>query len=248
MCQRLRNLDGHRHDVEFRIDALRVGTLVARNLRLRHQRVHDPALVAFPWVGCAPQQRASGTLKQAGPLERRQGPHDGRRVARHDARRIAIERAGIVRLRRRRMAGGLVLLAALDDELEAAAAIAVDVLRGDALGRAVHHDVSLAEQVVQCPRDAPVRQRAFALMCSPVAPNRRKPFRITMCARQSVTTSDTPASRHVLLKRHRGGHALADHAIAIDSDTDLLQVQTLASSHFSGHPLRNSPACHSSSP
>ena len=38
-------------------------------------------------------------------------------------------------------------LAALHNELETAVAIQIDVLRGDALGRAVHDDIGLAEQL-----------------------------------------------------------------------------------------------------
>ena len=45
------------------------------------------------------------------------------------------------------------VLPTLDDELEATAAIEVDVLRGDTLWRAVHDHVSLTEQVVQDSRD-----------------------------------------------------------------------------------------------
>ena len=41
-------------------------------------------------------------------------------------------------------------LAALQNECQTAAAIRLDVLRGDALWRAVHDDIGLAEQFIQC--------------------------------------------------------------------------------------------------
>jgi hypothetical protein len=69
--QGLRDFDRHRDDVQIGIDGLGIRTLVARNLGLRDQRVHAPALMALPWVGGTPQQCAPRSPPPC-PLERRE--------------------------------------------------------------------------------------------------------------------------------------------------------------------------------
>src|SRR3546814_16834932 len=81
MRQRLRDFDRHRHDVELRIYALGVRPLVAGNVRLGDECVHDAAHVAFPRIGGPPQQGATSPLQEAYAFERCQGAYDRGRDA-----------------------------------------------------------------------------------------------------------------------------------------------------------------------
>ena len=107
--------------------------------------------------------------------------------------------------------------ATLDDELQAAAAIDVDVLCGDTLWRAVHDHVSLTEQVVQGPRDFqsdsthPVRVFARCAEQTKSMPGRHARPPVHHDVRH-------PGQRHLLLAHDRVGHAFADHSVAVDGD------------------------------
>jgi hypothetical protein len=107
-----------------------------------------------------------------------------------------------------------VLLATLQDELDAAAAIRLDVLGGNPLRRAIDDDVDVAEQIIQrCGHLEPDAAHCVGM------------FRC--CSKQAKSVSDhhvrTPVRddvRHasqdyVRLLRHSRGDALTDHAVPL---------------------------------
>src|SRR5688572_30302536 len=101
---------------------------MARNLGLRHQRVHDAAVVTLPWVCRASQERAPGAPKQSSALEGRQGPHHRGRIAGDDASGVSPDGGGIVGFRDEGVTCRGMLFPALQDELETSASILVDIL------------------------------------------------------------------------------------------------------------------------
>src|SRR5690606_16209815 len=111
-----------------------------------HQRVHDAVQVAFPWISGAAQQRAARTSQKSRALEASKRPDDRRGVARDDARAVAIEGAMVTRLGHERMTRDLVLLTAVDHELDPCTAVRFDIVRRYPLGGTVNNDVRSGEQ------------------------------------------------------------------------------------------------------
>ncbi len=72
---RLRHLDCHRDHVEVGVDGLRVRPLMAGDLWLGQERVHDAAEVALPRIGGAAQQCTERPFEQASLRERRERAH-----------------------------------------------------------------------------------------------------------------------------------------------------------------------------
>jgi hypothetical protein len=84
----------------------------------------------------------------------------------------------------------------------------------------------LRDMVAEFPRvrsaDGAAPSRTSTCTCSPVPPNRRKPCRVAMRARQSVTTSDTPASDMSPWCTIAAATRLPNHSRTIDGDADLV--------------------------
>src|SRR6185437_13216215 len=149
MSEGLGHLDRHRYHVECRIDALSIRTLVARNVRLRHERVHDAPEMTLPRVGGAAQQGAASPKQEACPLQRGQRANDRGRVARDNARRFPPECARVIGLGVEGVAGNGVRLAAFHDELDASPAVRLRVLGTKLLRRTIDDNVDSAYQIVQ---------------------------------------------------------------------------------------------------
>ena len=126
---------------------------MAGNLGLGDERVHDPAKVTFPGVRRPAQQRPARATQQASLLQCRKGSHDRGGVAGDDARAVPVQRTRIGRFRNEGVSGHLVILATLDDELDAPLSIDVDVHRRDPFRRAVHHQVARLKQIIEVPGD-----------------------------------------------------------------------------------------------
>src|SRR5690625_449994 len=131
MRDRLRDLHGHGYNVELRVDALRVRPLMTGDPGFGHQRIHDAAEMAFPRVRGAPQQGSPCTTEQARAFECRQSSDDRGGIAGDDPGRGPPERRGVVYLGGEGVACGIVLLAALQDELDARMLVTLDVLRSE---------------------------------------------------------------------------------------------------------------------
>ncbi len=113
VAHRLGHLDGHGHDIEVRVHGPGVRCLVAGNLPLGNDRVHDAAEVALPRVGSPSEQRASRSREEVRPLQGREGPDDGCRVTRNHAGGLPPHRLLVVPLGHERVARHPVLLASL---------------------------------------------------------------------------------------------------------------------------------------
>ena len=68
--QCLRNLDRHGYHIQVRVDTLGIRALVTGNLRLWHDGIHDPALVALPGIGGPAQKGSPCPVQQAVAFER----------------------------------------------------------------------------------------------------------------------------------------------------------------------------------
>jgi hypothetical protein len=138
-----RHFDGHRHHIQLGIDVLRVGSLMARNTRLRNERIHDSAKMALPWIGRATKKRATRTTEQPCPFQRRQRADDRGGVTGDNTSGLPSDRRCVVHLGHEGVARHRVRLAAFNDELDACSAIRRRVL-GTKLPRgAVDDDIGL---------------------------------------------------------------------------------------------------------
>src|SRR3546814_5121006 len=89
------------------------------------------------------------TLQEAYAFERCQSAYDRGRVAGHHPRRRSSHRAVERDFRNEGMSCDGMLFATMNDELEAACAIDLCILRGDTLGCAIDDDVGLSKKIVQ---------------------------------------------------------------------------------------------------
>ena len=115
----------------------------------RYQRIHYPSPVTFPRVGSPSKKRPARLEQQTCSFQGGQRSDDRGRVAGDYAGALPTDRPIEGRLGYERMAGRFVLLAALQDELDASMAIALDVPGSDFLGGAVDHNVGFSEEVVK---------------------------------------------------------------------------------------------------
>ncbi len=187
---------------------------MARNRGLGHQRVHDAAEVTLPRIRRPPEQRSSSASEQARAFERGQRPHHGGGVARDHARRVTAQRRGVVVFGAERMPGDFVLLAPLHDEPDATLPIPRDVPGGHLLGRAIHDDVDLIQEVVQVPHGLETGRshgrcvlRGGPIQGVPLPPGHADP--------PVGRHIRDPRQHHVLLGGHGVGDPLADDAVAV---------------------------------
>src|SRR3546814_16937905 len=89
------------------------------------------------------------TLQEAYAFERCQSAYDRGRVPGHHPRRRSSHRAVERDFRNDGMSCDGMLFATMNDELEAACAIDLCIMRGDTLGCAIEADVGLSKQIVQ---------------------------------------------------------------------------------------------------
>src|SRR3546814_6575056 len=87
--------------------------------------------------------------RRSSALERCQSAYDRGRVAGHHPRRRSSHRAVERDFRNEGMSCDGMLFATMNDELEAACAIDLCILRGDTLGCAIDDDVGLSKKIVQ---------------------------------------------------------------------------------------------------
>src|SRR3546814_3188636 len=111
------------------------------------------------------------------------------------------------------------LFATMNDELEAACAIDLCILRGDTLGCAIDDDVGLSKKIVQSAGngDASLAHRFGVL--------RRDSIKIDTLSfehSQAPVRGDVGYSceSHVLLGQNGRGHPLADDAVTVDRDSN----------------------------
>ena len=119
---------------------------MARYLGLGNERIHYAAKVAFPRVRCPSQQGAASALQQTCLLQSGQRSDDRRGVARHDAGRITSDRTGEGAFGDKGMACDRMLFAAMDNELDAARFVTLDVCCGDVLRSAIDNDVGFVRR------------------------------------------------------------------------------------------------------
>ncbi len=206
---------GEGGDVQVGDDGLGVGTLVAGHLRLGHHRVDHPAVVRVDRVGAPPDEHGTGPLDPAAAV---QGVHRAAQrggVARHHPGEVAVERPLVVDLGAERVAGQLVLLAALPDGLDPRRLVALLVAGRQPLGPAVRDHVDLPQQVVQASRHRdPGRVHLLGRVAGrgehPVATFDRHP------GPEVGHHVDDADQLHVVLKGDGIGDPLADHPVAVD--------------------------------
>src|SRR3546814_9681738 len=120
----------------------------------------------------------------------------------------------------------LMLFATMNDELEAACAIDLCILRGDTLGCAIDDDVGLSKKIVQSAGngDASLAHRFGVL--------RRDSIKIDTLSfehSQAPVRGDVGYSceSHVLLGQNGRGHPLADDAVTVDRDSNWIDIYHL---------------------
>ena len=114
------------------------------------------------------------------------------------------------------------LLATLDDELDAPLSIDVDVHRRDPLRRAVDHQITRFKQIIDVPGD--IETGVPHRLCMVTGGCEKA---VTLLRRHAWPPVGAdirnPGQLHIVLHGNGVGDTLSDHAVAVDGDADLFR-------------------------